>query len=217
MKKEHNDGSELHRLKPMRGDYDPQEFNQLYKLCRPIIRNLVRQIDCSRYKLTPDILTSYFYDKMLYVFNKYYGTCSKEHLQARIFSSLRTYKNKILRGAYGEEAEFNQQIDSLEVLFDNNKEDVLPDEEEVQLKEEQYERVEEYMKQHLSPDAQLVFEIIYRTPDELAYLFASTGRITNMSLLEFFDMPRTKSSLRYLAELRKDIDYWIGRARIDLK
>ena len=61
-----NNGSELHRLKPMR-DYDEAMFNRLYKVCKPVIRNLTKQIDYKRFNLTPDIISSYFWDKMLFV------------------------------------------------------------------------------------------------------------------------------------------------------
>ena len=81
-----NDGSELHRLKPMQEGYDQDLFNRLYKLCKPVIKNLVRQIDARRYNVTPDIIQSQFEDKMLFVFNKYYGKVSEEHLKANIFS-----------------------------------------------------------------------------------------------------------------------------------
>lgn len=216
MKKEHEDGSELHRLRPMQEGYDPKVFNRLYKLCKPVIRNLVRQIDCSRYKVTPDIITSYFYDKMLYVFNKYYGTCSEAHLQARILTSIKTFKNKLLRSAYGEMAEFNQAQDSLEVLFDNNKEDQVIDDEESQLKEMLFKKVEDYMKEKLTEDGWLIFEILYNTPESIKEWFTSTGKITNINILDFFEMPRTKASLKYISDLRKDVDYWIERAKVDL-
>lgn len=86
-----NNGSELHRLKPMQ-EYDEATFNRLYKVCKPVIRNLTRQIDYKRFNLTPDIIQSYFWDKMLFVFNKYYGECTEEHLKARILASLSTFK-----------------------------------------------------------------------------------------------------------------------------
>lgn len=86
-----NNGSELHRLKPMK-DYDEATFNRLYKVCKPVIKNLTRQIDYKRFNLTPDIIQSYFWDKMLFVFNKYYGECTEEHLKARILASLSTFK-----------------------------------------------------------------------------------------------------------------------------
>ena len=71
-------GSEIHRLKPMK-EYDQAVFQRMYKICKPVIRNLVRQIDAKRFDLTPDIIQSYFWDKMLFVFNKYYGTDTEEH------------------------------------------------------------------------------------------------------------------------------------------
>ena len=157
-----NNGSELHRLKPMQ-DYDEAMFNRLYKVCKPVIRNLTKQIDYKRFNLTPDIISSYFWDKMLFVFNKYYGTCSEEHLKARILSSLATFKNKLLRFAYGEIAEYNQNLFKLEDLFDNDKE-LEDDDEEVKAKEEMLELLYDYMKEKLSPDAYMVFEVLLTPP-----------------------------------------------------
>lgn len=54
-----NNGSELHRLKTMQENYDQQMFLRLYKVCKPVIRNLTKQIDYKRYNLTPDIISSY--------------------------------------------------------------------------------------------------------------------------------------------------------------
>ena len=96
---------------------------------------------------------------MLFVFNKYYGTCSEEHLKARILSSLATFKNKLLRFAYGEIAEYNQNLFKLEDLFDNDKE-LEDDDEEVKAKEEMLELLYKYMKEKLSPDAYMVFEVL---------------------------------------------------------
>ena len=64
------DGSELHRLTEMK-PYDQDMFNRLYKSCRPLIKNLVNQVDTKRLGVTKDLVTSYFWDKFLYVFNKY--------------------------------------------------------------------------------------------------------------------------------------------------
>ena len=121
-KSEYRGGSELHRLRPMKDGYDKKLFDKLYKLCKPIIKNLVRQIDCKRLGITSDIVESQFWDKMIYVFNRYYGEVDEEHLKADIFRSLSTYKNKILRSAYGEVAEINKGMASWEDLFDDSKE-----------------------------------------------------------------------------------------------
>lgn len=216
MRSRGNNGSELHRLKTMQENYDQQMFLRLYKVCKPVIRNLTKQIDYKRYNLTPDIISSYFWDKMLYVFNKYYGTCSEEHLKARILASLSTFKNKLLRSAYGEQAEYNQSLFKLDDLFDNDKE--LEDgSEEEKAKSEMLEMMYDYMKEHLSIDAYMIFEVLLTPPPYIKERIKDNGRITNLLLVEFFDMPKTNSSVKYISELRSDIQYWEDRAKEELK
>ena len=216
MRSRGNNGSELHRLKTMQENYDQQMFLRLYKVCKPVIRNLTKQIDYKRYNLTPDIISSYFWDKMLYVFNKYYGTCSEEHLKARILASLSTFKNKLLRSAYGEQAEYNQSIFKLDDLFDNDKE-LEDDSEEEKAKSEMLEMMYDYMKEHLSIDAYMIFEVLLTPPPYIKERIKENGRITNLLLVEFFDMPKTNSSVKYISELRSDIQYWEDRAKEELK
>lgn len=211
-----NNGSELHRLKTMQENYDQQMFLRLYKVCKPVIRNLTKQIDYKRYNLTPDIISSYFWDKMLYVFNKYYGTCSEEHLKARILASLSTFKNKLLRSAYGEQAEYNQSLFKLDDLFDNDKE-LEDDSEEEKAKSEMLEMMYDYMKEHLSIDAYMIFEVLLTPPPYIKERIKENGRITNLLLVEFFDMPKTNTSVKYISELRSDIQYWEDRAKEELK
>ena len=213
--KEERNGSELHRLTEM-VDYDPVIFNKLYRVVRPVIRNLVRKVDHRRFNVTPDIIYSYFMDKFLFVFNKYYGTCSEEHLQANILRALSTFKNKLLRSAYGEKAEYNQGLTSMEELFDNNKE-LEDDSEEVQAREEHMKMIEDYMREKLSPDAFLIFQLTMDPPEVLIPVEDRGKRISNITLVDFFEMPRTKSSVKYIAELRQDIDYYINKAKEDLK
>lgn len=216
MRSRGNNGSELHRLKTMQENYDQQMFLRLYKVCKPVIRNLTKQIDYKRYNLTPDIISSYFWDKMLYVFNKYYGTCSEEHLKARILASLSTFKNKLLRSAYGEQAEYNQSLFKLDDLFDNDKE-LEDDSEEEKAKSEMLDMMYDYMKEHLSMDAYMVFEVLLTPPPYIKERIKDSRRITNWLLVEFFDMPKTNSSVKYISELRSDIQYWEDRAKEELK
>lgn len=216
MRSRGNNGSELHRLKTMQENYDQPMFLRLYKVCKPVIRNLTKQIDYKRYNLTPDIISSYFWDKMLYVFNKYYGTCSEEHLKARILASLSTFKNKLLRSAYGEQAEYNQSLFKLDDLFDNDKE-LEDDSEEEKAKSEMLEMMYDYMKEHLSIDAYMIFEVLLTPPPYIKERIKENGRITNLLLVEFFDMPKTNSSVKYISELRSDIQYWEDRAKEELK
>lgn len=216
MRSRGNNGSELHRLKTMQENYDQRMFLRLYKVCKPVIRNLTKQIDYKRYNLTPDIISSYFWDKMLYVFNKYYGTCSEEHLKARILASLSTFKNKLLRSAYGEQAEYNQSLFKLDDLFDNDKE-LEDDSEEEKAKSEMLDMMYDYMREHLSMDAYMIFEVLLTPPPYIKERIKDSGRITNLLLVEFFDMPKTNSSVKYISELRSDIQYWEDRAKEELK
>lgn len=214
--KEERNGSEIHRLTEMPSDYDRELFNRLYKITRPVIRNLVRQIDHRRFNVSPDILASYFDDKFLFVFNKYQGKIPEEHLQANILRALGTFKNKLLRNAYGEKAEYNQGLTSMEDLFDNNKE-LEDDSEETQAKEEHMKMIEEYMRKNLSPDAFLIFQLTMDPPEVLMATEDRGKRISNVAFVDFFELPRTKSSVKFIADLREDITYWIHRAQEELK
>ena len=215
MAESRSDGSEIHRLKPMQQGYDEKLFIKLHKLVKPVINNLVYRIDPRRFNVTSDILRDQFYDKMLYVFNKYYGTVDEEHLKANILRALSTYKNHLLKYAYNERSEFNQSLKSLDELFDNDKE-LTDDTEENKAKEELLNKVHAYMENNLSPDALLVWECITNPPPYIENN-AKFGKITNILLAEFFDLPKTRTSVKYIGELRYDIQYWIERAKKGLR
>ena len=214
MKENRSDGSEIHRLRPMQSGYDVKVFNRLFKICKPVIRNLTRQIDVRRFNITKDILGSQFQDKMLFVFNKYYGTVNEEHLKANILRALSTYKVHLLKYAYNEKAEFNQNLHSLEDLYDNSKE-LLDDMDEAKAKEEMIDMVNAYMKKNLSEDAYLVWEVVNNPPPYIENK-ARGSRITNILIAEFFNLPKTRKAVKYIGELREDISYWISQASKDL-
>lgn len=217
-------GSELHRLKPMREGYDKVLFNKLYKICKPVIRNLAKQIDCKRFNLTRDIIESYFWDKMLFVFNKYYSTCSENHLQARILSSLTIFKNHLLKTAYGSMADYNQRLNRWDDLFDNSKEDPYPlevelIEEDNKYKEYLYKLLEDYLRKHLSMDGYLVYEATYKRPEYITNALSKSSRdqVTNEMLLDFFELPKTQGNSRYIGSCKREVVYWLDRAKEELK
>lgn len=216
MQTTNGEGSELHRLKVMSEDYDKKLFNKLYKLVQPVIRNLVRGIDVNRLNTSPDILTSQFNDKMLFVFNKYYGTVEEEHLKANILRALSTYKNHLLKYAYSEKATFNQNLKSFEDLFDDSKEDFSDElEEQEKAKIEMWNLLKNYILDNLSPDAQLVWEVTLN-PTPYIEMNAKYGRITNTLLVDFFDLPKTRDSVRYIGELKEEIQSVMEKAKKDL-
>lgn len=208
-------GSEIHRLKPMQEGYDVKLFEKLYKISKPVIKRLSKQIDPRRFNLTTDIIESYFWDKMLFIFNKYYGTCSEDHLRARVLGGLSVFKNHLLHSAYTERAEFNQALHSFEDLFEDSNEDKGYAEEESEIPQsELYNKINDYMMKHLYPDAQLVFEVLFFPPPFIREYpgYKDGNRITNGMLIEFFDLPKNASSERYIRELREDVNYWIEKA-----
>lgn len=212
-----SDGSELHRLKDFNQTYDVELFNKLYKNMKPLMKRLSKQVDPKRFNVTPDIIFSYFSDKFIYVFNKYQSEYDEEHLKAALLSSLTTFKNRLLRNAYTKQSEYNQQILKLDDLFDDSKE-LLDDSEEELLKEERIELLYNYMKEHLEPDTYLLFEVQMDPPEYIKErLKTDNSRISVMLLLDFFGLPRTKSNSNYISEMRKDIEYWIDKAKIDLR
>ena len=38
IKENGNNGSEIHRLKPMQENYDKETFDRMYKICKPVIQ-----------------------------------------------------------------------------------------------------------------------------------------------------------------------------------
>lgn len=208
-------GSELHRLRPMQEGYDQNLFNELYKVCQPIIRNLVRQIDCKRFNLSQDLIKSQFEDKLLFVFNKYYGTVSNDQLKYTIIRALTTYKLHLLKYAYSDKAEFYQHQFSLDTLFDSNKE-FLDDSEEYTRKENLIKEVDDYMKAHLSIDAYLVWEVLNHQPPYIRQRLHGQ-RVTNILLVEFFDLPKCRNSVKFISKLRDEVYHWMKQASKDIK
>lgn len=134
MSTKNTNGSEIHRIKEFT-NYNREQFEKLYRLCKPLVRNLSRSIDSRRFNVSQDIIQSYFWDKFLYVYNKYQDRYDEERLKATLLTSLQIFKNKLLRNAYTKQAEFNQELTSLDTLFDNNKE-CLDDSEETEYKQD---------------------------------------------------------------------------------
>lgn len=209
-------GSEIHRLKEFQ-HVDEHLFNKMYKICKPLINKLARSIDCRRYNVSPDIIQSYFWDKFMYVYNKYQDEYEEERLKATLISSIRTFKNKLLRNAYTKQAEFNQDLTSFEQVFEAGRE-WEDDTEETEYKEDLSIRFNEYLQSKLSPDEYLVFRTELEPPKFLQErMVESHGKISVLSLIDFFELPRTKKSATLITEMRRNIKRALEEAKTEFK
>lgn len=208
-------GSEIHRLKEFT-HYNKDQFEKLYKMCKPLIKSLSRNIDSRRYNLSPDIIQSYFEDKFLFVYNKYQDQYDEERLKATLLRSLSTFKNKLLRNAYTKQSEFNQSLSSLDVLFDNDKE-LLDDYEETETKEEKSVTFHKYLESNLSPDEYLLFKTqLDPPPFILERMSTSQGKISTLCLIDFFELPRDKRAATYISNMRNNIKFTLEKAKAEL-
>jgi hypothetical protein len=209
-------GSEIHRLKTM-DNYDVNLFNKLYRKLKPLVRKLAKNVDHRRYNVSQDIIQSYFWDKFIYVFNKYQGEYDEQHLQATLINSLNTYKNRLLKKAYNEQSEYYQSLTSLDEVFEADKE-LIDIDFEKEARDERLEKLYNYMENNLSPDAFLLFDIQLDPPPFIReQLKTDNSKISIMMLLDFFELPRTKTNSNFISSLRREIDYYTKKAGEELK
>lgn len=210
-------GSEIHRLKEI-SNYDKKEFDKLYKACTPLVKKLSRNIDSRRYNVTPDIIQSYFWDKFLFVYNKYKGEgYDYNHLKATLISSLKTFKNKLLRNAYTQQAEFNQDLAYFEDVFENDRE-LIDDSEETEYKEDLSVRFNEYMQNHLTEDEYILFKTELNPPPFLEdRMEESHGKVSILSLIDYFGLPRDRRASKYISTMRAHIRETLNLAKTEFK
>ena len=219
MSKQSTNGSEIHRIKEFT-HYDRDLVQKMYKICKPLIRNLSKNVDSRRFNVSQDIIQSYFWDKFLYVFNKYQDKYSEERLKATLITSLQIFKNKLLRNAYTKQAEFNQELTSFEDLFENSKKDndeadehefnSLSDEPEENLSNILY----DYMRGNLTPDEFLLFITELDPPMYLINkMKESRGKLSTLHIIDYFELPRNRRSADMINKMRANIKMTIEKAK----
>lgn len=69
MSKQGTNGSEIHRIKEFT-HYNREEFERMYKICKPLIKKLSKNIDSRRFNVNQDIIQSYFgINSYMYIIN----------------------------------------------------------------------------------------------------------------------------------------------------
>ncbi|MAO08035.1 MAG: hypothetical protein CL596_04910 [Alteromonas sp.] len=198
---------EIHRLKPMKSDYSPELFNRLYKETSNLRKSLARQIDSRRYGVTPDIVESWFDDKFIFVFNKHFDNKDQDVLKGFIINSLKTFKYRILRKAYGQEGEFYNSTVDLE--GDNELINIIPSKDNSSdVKEIFYSLALSFMEKQLSDNAYLLLQVQLNPPPYIIERINNyNSRIPNNLLCEYLglDLGSKRKTDRYIKKLKKEI------------
>lgn len=205
---------EIHRLKPMIENYDREVFNIIYQDVEPLKYSLANQIDHRKLGVSKDILLSWFDDKLLFVFNKHYHDKDPDVLKGYIINSLRTFKYRILRKAYNEEAQFLDTVVPLEgeefPLIN-----IIPDKNEESDHEVFMGIVTNFMKDKLSDEAYFLYDLQINPPIYiLNRLKKSSSRIPTTLLQDYLGV--TDDKLPILKKLKKEISKTIKMAKEEL-
>jgi len=200
---------ELHRLKPLKDGFPEELFNKIYLEVQPLKHKLISGIDCRRLGVSKDIVESWFDDKILYVFNKYFDE-KPDTIKGYVLSSLSTFKYRVLRKAY--QADIHENLVELE----GEKEliNIIPDESEMNEAELFLELAHSFMQKALTEDALLVYELQLNPPPFiLKRLKNPNSRIPTCLLSDFLGLGDSRDSLDYVNSLREEITMAIKQAR----
>ncbi len=201
---------EVHRLKPMQKDYDEQLFNELYRKTQGLRNSLVYQIDARRFGVTSSEILSWFDDKFIFVFNKYYGQHSNEVLLGYIINSLKQFKNRILRKAYQENIYENIiRWDEIDLI------NIIPDKNESSDREVLINLITAFFEKRLSKEAYLVFSVELNPPPYIINRIKnSNSRVPAWLIAEYLGWPDSKYTLKLINKFRKEVEKTILEAKV---
>lgn len=199
----------------MQEGYSPELFNQLYQETQQLRKTLAWGIDHRRYGVTKDIIESWFDDKFIYVFNKHCKEHDPDVLKGFIISSLQTFKNRVLRAAYSKKSELYSNTITLDNEY--NMINYIPDKEDMSNQEIFFGLVLEFFSKELNEDAFSLFQLQLNPPPYiLNRLKKSNSQIPLKLVLEFFDLADIQKNIKYIRQLRKDINLTIEKAKQEL-
>lgn len=202
---------EIHRLIPMKENYDESLFNKLYKETEGLRNLLTYQIDHRRFGVTQDIIKSWFDDKFIFVFNKYYGNITEGQLKGRIINALKTFKFRMLRKAY---SKYNIHNNEVSLEGERNLINIIPLDDEISNHQLFLELALKFLKQNLSDNAYLILQLDLNPPPYILQKINNPKtKIPSRLIAEYLDLEPTKDSSLYVNELRTEIDSCIELAR----
>lgn len=206
---------EIHRLKPMKDGYDKNLFNKLYKETEQLRKTLVYQINPHRFGVTSDIIYSWFDDKFIWVFNKYAGQITESQLKGRMINSLVTFKFRMLRRPYAKTNIYGSEVQMIHLDdYDPNIAGILPDSSEPSNRQLFLDMALKFLKKNLCDDALLVLELELNPPPFIMDRMQNPKtKIPAKLIAEYLDLEPTKDSIRFINDLRSEVDYWVAEAK----
>jgi hypothetical protein len=204
---------EIHRLKPQeKNSYDERMFNQLYKDCKPLISNLVSQIDTRRLGVSRDIVLSWFDDKFMFVFFKYHNERDYNHLKYSLIQALQFFKCRLLRKTYTKKNQDFQNMVSMDDDNKNLKNIINNQEDETENIDEQLNGVLQFLKKELSEEAYFILELQLNPPLFIVDKVKSVHNITPKVILEYINLKPVKENINYIKNLKIEIQEGIKNA-----
>ena len=192
---------EIHRLKPMKAGYDPKLFEELYYKTEALRKKLVFEIDNRRLGVGKDLVASWFDDKFILAFNKYWDT-EPERLLGYIINSLKTFKFRVLRKAYQENLYQNIiRIDNAEIYIN------IIAEEEDSGKKALLGLALEFMERELSEDAFFLLNLQLTPPPYITKKLSQASKVIPARfILEYLEIPVTQGTQEWIRALREEIE-----------
>lgn len=202
---------ELHRLKPMSDNYDKDLFNQLYSETENLRNSLVYQIDPRRYNVTKDIVKSWFDDKFIFVFSKYYGTMPNDRLKGYIINSLQIFKYRVLRKAYTKQY---TEINLTPLEDDYDLINIIPDKNELSDHNLFLELALKFLKTTLSKEAFQIMEIELNPPPFIMNKMVNPKtKIPTKLIVGYLGIEDNKKTISYINSLRREINQGVVEAK----
>jgi len=194
---------EIHRLIELKPNFSNpknlKQFNDFYQRTQHLRLRLAFQIDHRRLGVTKDIILSWFDDKFIFVYNKYYEI-EPERLLGYIINSLRLYKNRILKKAYQGNVYQNMVELEGESKIINTIANPEP-EEDIRL-----EQAKNFLKTKLSEDAFFILTLELNPPPFIMWRIKNPNqRIPSRVITEYIDLGYSKNAINYVIQLRKEI------------
>ena len=206
---------EIQRLKPMVEGYDEKLFNELYQKTAGLRRKLSSEINPHRFGLAPEDIHSWFDDKFIYVFNKYYHKYNSEILLGYLINSLKLFKCRVLRAAYT--TKYSQtiiQIEDYSPLSNLFKEDSFNRD-----KQEKLEEIILHLESILTADALFILKIMLNPPPYIMTRItpsknqALRNRIPDELICKYLELPYNKKIQHIIAGLKNEIDAGINQTK----